>query len=75
MQQSINKDDIDNQLETLIMKVFLSKKNSIHRNYFLNAIKDLKPQYCTVKTGWRAGKYISVACKFKKMVKAMFLQK
>jgi len=66
MEQAIDKNDIDGQLETLLKKVFTSYRNRTAYKHFLEVTKDLKPQKCMVKTGWRAGKYISIYCKFTK---------
>jgi len=66
MEQTIDKNDIDGQLETLLKKVFTSYRNRTAYKNFLEVTKDLKPQKCIVKSGWRAGEYFFVACKFLK---------
>ena len=66
MEQIIDKTDIEGQLETIILKVFNNYRNRTAKKHFLEVTKDLKPENCTVSSCWRAGKYFSLICKFKK---------
>ncbi len=66
MEKIIDKNDIDGQLETLLTNVFNAYRNRTAKKHFLEVTKDLKPKSCSVKTGWVAGKYISISCKFAK---------
>jgi len=66
MEKFIDKTDIDGQLETIIRDVFMAYRNRKARKNFLEVTKDLNPQSCFVKTGWRSGEYFFFACKFTK---------
>jgi len=66
MEQAIDKTDIEGQLETIFRKIFTAYRNRKSYKHFQEVTKDMKPQSCFVKYGWRAGEYFYVACKFKK---------
>jgi len=53
-------------LAEVLQQVVYAKRNTKHRNLFLEAIKDLKPAGCEVKIGWTSGSDIAFDCLFYK---------
>ncbi len=53
-------------LADVLKQIIYTKRNTKHRNQFLEAVKDLKPASCTVKIGWQSGSAIAFNCIFEK---------